>query len=184
MYMMDVWYKYSSSWPRYWNFLCCQISALMGGRGSNGMLPNPLWIISIKDYGLWKFIGNFYVLWRSVQGQHVSFGPQTRNTTRWPHSLLTVLYFFFTPCFAFLPQQWGFLSGLLGTKGGQLWALTLRASRVEACTVTLSSSSQVVATDGLSSGSHEWALNFRQTEMIKQLCCSFSCTSFSTEMCA
>lgn len=28
----------------------------------NGMLPNPLWIISIKDYGLWKFIGNFMFL--------------------------------------------------------------------------------------------------------------------------
>lgn len=32
-------------------FLHCQISALMGGKKPNGMLPNPPWIISIKDYG-------------------------------------------------------------------------------------------------------------------------------------
>lgn len=28
-------------------------------KNPNGMLPNPLWIISMEDYGLWKFIGNF-----------------------------------------------------------------------------------------------------------------------------
>lgn len=38
----------------------CQISALMEGQKNiyNKTLPNPSWIISIKDYGLYQFIGN------------------------------------------------------------------------------------------------------------------------------
>lgn len=36
----------------------CQISALIEGKKYNKTLPNPSWIISIKDYGLYNFIGN------------------------------------------------------------------------------------------------------------------------------
>lgn len=49
---------------------------------SNGMLPNPLWIISIKDYGLWKFIGNFMFCEGPFKGNMFPFGPPTLNTTR------------------------------------------------------------------------------------------------------
>lgn len=54
----DVYYVYIKVDPET-GFSMLSNLCIDGRKKSNGMLPNPLWIISIEDYGLWKFIGNF-----------------------------------------------------------------------------------------------------------------------------